>query len=69
MDPETFKTVKTLPVMREDGKPLMQINELEMINGELWANIWLPRMHRVGKSSSHGALRPQRFTARVSFRK
>jgi glutamine cyclotransferase len=40
MDPETFKTVRTMPVMREDGRPLMQLNELEMIKGELWANIW-----------------------------
>src|SRR5258706_6457102 len=40
MDPETFKTVRTIPVMREDGRPLMQINELEWIKGELWANIW-----------------------------
>jgi glutamine cyclotransferase len=27
-------------VMRENGKPLMQVNELEWIKGELWANIW-----------------------------
>ena len=40
MNPETFATVRTIPVMREDGKPLMQINELEMIKGELWANVW-----------------------------
>jgi len=40
VEPETFKTLKTIPVMREDGKPLMQINELEMIKGELWANVW-----------------------------
>ena len=40
MDPETFKTVKTVPVMQENGRPLMKINELEWIKGELWANIW-----------------------------
>ncbi|MBX7169860.1 MAG: glutaminyl-peptide cyclotransferase [Pyrinomonadaceae bacterium] len=40
IDPETFETVKTLPVFRENGAPLMQINELEWIKGELWANIW-----------------------------
>jgi glutamine cyclotransferase len=40
MDPETFATVRTIPVMREDGRPLMQINELEWIKGELWANVW-----------------------------
>jgi glutamine cyclotransferase len=40
MDPETFKPVRMLTVLREDGKPLMQINELEYIKGELWANVW-----------------------------
>lgn len=40
MDPETFKTVRTIPVLREDGKPLTQINELEWIKGEIWANVW-----------------------------
>lgn len=40
MDPNTFQTVKTLPVLREDGQPQMQINELEWIKGEIWANIW-----------------------------
>jgi glutaminyl-peptide cyclotransferase len=40
VDPETFKTIKTLVVLREDGKPLMQINELEFIKGEIWANVW-----------------------------
>ena len=40
VEPNEFKTVRTIPVMRQDGKPLMQLNELEMIKGELWANIW-----------------------------
>lgn len=40
LDPETFKTIRTLAVFREDGKPLMQINELEFIKGEIWANVW-----------------------------
>ncbi|MEQ1643072.1 MAG: glutaminyl-peptide cyclotransferase [Pyrinomonadaceae bacterium] len=40
IEPEGFKQVKTLPVMREDGRPLMQINELEFVKGEIWANIW-----------------------------
>ncbi|HQU86834.1 MAG TPA: glutaminyl-peptide cyclotransferase, partial [Pyrinomonadaceae bacterium] len=40
VDPETMQTVRTLPVFREDGKPLMQINELEYIKGEIWANVW-----------------------------
>lgn len=40
LDPETLQTVRTIPVFREDGQPLMQINELEYIKGEIWANIW-----------------------------
>jgi glutaminyl-peptide cyclotransferase len=40
VDPETMQTVRTLPVFRENGQPLMQINELEWIKGEIWANVW-----------------------------
>ncbi len=40
MDPVNFKSVKMIAVMREDGKPLMQLNELEYVKGEIWANIW-----------------------------
>ena len=40
LDAETFKQAQTLPVMREDGRPLMKLNELEWIKGEIWANIW-----------------------------
>jgi glutaminyl-peptide cyclotransferase len=40
LDPETFKQIKTIPIMREDGHPLMNINELEYVKGEVWANIW-----------------------------
>lgn len=40
IDAETFKQAQTIPVMREDGRPLMKLNELEWVKGELWANIW-----------------------------
>ncbi len=40
LDPETFNIVRTVPVMQENGKPLFLLNELEYINGEIWANIW-----------------------------
>jgi len=40
VDPETFTTVRTITVNNERGQPLMDINELEMIDGELWANVW-----------------------------
>jgi glutaminyl-peptide cyclotransferase len=52
IDPQTFKQVRTIPVMREDGRPLMNINELEMVKGELWANIWhSERRDILGKSN------------------
>ncbi len=40
LDPETFRSVRMISVMREDGKPLMQLNELEYVKGEIWANVW-----------------------------
>lgn len=40
LETDTFKQAQTIPVMREDGKPLMQINELEWVKGEIWANVW-----------------------------
>jgi glutaminyl-peptide cyclotransferase len=40
MNPETFLLEKTLTVLQENGRPLMNINELEFVNGEIWANIW-----------------------------
>lgn len=40
LNPETFRSNRMIAVMREDGRPLMQINELEFVKGELWANIW-----------------------------
>ncbi len=40
INPETFETVRTIVVNDEKGKPLMEINELEYIKGEIWANIW-----------------------------
>ncbi len=40
VDPETFQTVRTISVDDEKGEPLMEINELEFIKGEIWANVW-----------------------------
>ena len=40
VNPETFETVRTIVVLDEKGKPIMDINELEYIKGEIWANIW-----------------------------
>ena len=40
MDPATFTPTRQIIVKSDDGRPLMQINELEWIKGEIWANIW-----------------------------
>ncbi len=40
LNPETFRSVKMHAVMREDGRPLMRLNEMEYVKGEIWANIW-----------------------------
>jgi len=40
VNPEDFKTIRTLVVKDEFGKPIMQLNELEFVKGEIWANIW-----------------------------
>ncbi len=40
LNPETFRSSRMIAVMREDGRPMMNLNELEFVKGELWANIW-----------------------------
>jgi len=40
IDPQTFKVIRTLPVLQDDGKPLYLLNELEYVKGEIWVNIW-----------------------------
>lgn len=40
VNPETFKTERTIVVNDEKGKPIMELNELEMIKGEIWANVY-----------------------------
>lgn len=40
INPENFETIRTITVFRENGLPLMDINELEWVKGEIWANIW-----------------------------
>jgi glutaminyl-peptide cyclotransferase len=36
---DTFKTERTITVT-QDGLPMTQLNELEYIEGEIWANVW-----------------------------
>jgi glutaminyl-peptide cyclotransferase len=38
-DPETFRSVRSIRV-RERGRPVDQLNELECVDGAIWANVW-----------------------------
>jgi glutamine cyclotransferase len=39
LDPATFSTVRWLDVTAS-GQPVRDLNELEFVRGEIWANIW-----------------------------
>ena len=39
LDPETFQVKKTINVMHK-GAPVRELNELEFVNGEIFANVW-----------------------------
>jgi len=38
-DPATFKEIRRISVMSANGQ-VTQLNELEYVNGEIWANVW-----------------------------
>lgn len=40
LDPATLQVVSSVPVRDEQG-PVTHLNELEFIEGEIWANVWL----------------------------
>ncbi len=39
LNPETFEVTRRVTVM-EQNMPVRNLNELEMVKGELWANVW-----------------------------
>lgn len=39
LDPDTFAVRRTVSVF-EDGAPLKELNELEFVRGEIYANVW-----------------------------
>ncbi|MFO7286810.1 MAG: glutaminyl-peptide cyclotransferase [Gammaproteobacteria bacterium] len=39
LDPSTYEVVRTIRV-RSEGRPVVRLNELEYVDGEIWANIW-----------------------------
>lgn len=51
LDTRTQKVLKTLRVT-DAGRPVMQLNELEWIEGEIWANVWMTdRIARINPST------------------
>jgi len=40
VDPETFETVRSIKVIRPGGSSIPELNELEYINGSIYANRW-----------------------------
>jgi glutamine cyclotransferase len=50
VDPVTFKTTRTISVM-ENGEPLLELNELEYIKGEIYANVW--KSDRIARIDPH----------------
>ncbi len=44
LDPESFAVTRTVEVTH-DGRPVTQLNELEYIEGEIYANLW--QTHRI----------------------
>ena len=52
-DPETFKEKRHI-LVKDDGKPVAQLNELEFIKGEIWANVWhSERIARISPKDGH----------------
>lgn len=47
VDPKTFRVTRTLAV-RDRGRRVDRLNELEYVKGEIWANVWyLDRIARI----------------------
>ncbi len=40
LDPHTLREVGRVPVLDGDGQPVLRLNELEWVEGEVWANVW-----------------------------
>jgi glutamine cyclotransferase len=51
LDPDTFKQVRSIHVT-DRGKPVQNLNELEYIRGEIYANVWMSnRIARISPST------------------
>lgn len=53
LDPGTFQEVRRVTVT-DHGKPITQLNELEFIHGEIYANVWhATRIARISPLTGH----------------
>jgi glutamine cyclotransferase len=53
LDPKTMQVQRALAVTAE-GMPLVRLNELERIHGEIWANVWqAPQIARIDPVTGH----------------
>jgi glutamine cyclotransferase len=53
LNPKTFAVERTLPV-RDHGKPIDQLNELEYVHGEIYANVWMSnRIARISPATGN----------------
>ncbi len=53
LDPETLKELRRINVTA-DGEPVANLNELEWVNGEILANVWLTnRIARIDPANGH----------------
>jgi glutamine cyclotransferase len=53
LNPETLAETGRVQIL-DDGQPVDQLNELEWIGGEVWANVWqTPEIVRVDPESGH----------------
>ncbi|HEX4031183.1 MAG TPA: glutaminyl-peptide cyclotransferase [Terracidiphilus sp.] len=51
LDPETFRVVRSI-VVKNAGAPVTQLNELEYVRGEIYANVWhTDRIARIDPAS------------------
>lgn len=52
-DPDTFRVVRRVTV-RESGRPVRELNELECVDGMVWANVWqTDRILRIDPRTGH----------------
>ncbi len=40
IDPKSFREIRRVQVKDESGSPVEQLNELEFVHGEIYANVW-----------------------------